>query len=583
MAVEATQGQEVLIKDAIVFLFAAGIVVPLFKALRLPAVVGFILAGVALGPQGLGALAERWPVLEFISVSEPAAAAPFAELGVLFLLFLLGLELSFERLWELRRAVFGAGGLQAGASATVIALIALALGEPVVAAITIGLALALSSTAIVMQLLQEQRRAATPVGRTALSVLLFQDILVAPILIFVGFVAMDSESSLARILGEALVQGLLAVLVIVLIGRFLLQRLFHLAAHTGGRDFLMALTLLTVVGAAVITASAGLSLALGAFMAGLLLGETEFKHQTEVDLEPFKGLLLGLFFLTVGMALDVPAVIELLPTVLAGLIIMLAVKFAITAVACRLFAGPRATAIETAGYLAPAGEFAFVILAAATAGNVVDARAATLVAAIAGLSMLLIPFTARAGGWVGKRFAEPVPAPRAELAMKSTDLTGHVIIAGFGRVGRTIADLLGAEGTGLIALDTDARRVLKEREDGWSVYLGDAARPEILHKAGVEHAALVIVTVDDAASAEAMVRAVRSVRGDVEILARARDADHAMRLNLAGANYVIPDAIEAGLQLAGRAMMAFGYAGETVRARLASERDTEYRRASEEA
>ena len=581
MAVESTHGSEVLIKDAIVFLFAAGIVVPLFKGLRLPAVVGFILAGIALGPQGLGGLSEQWPALEYITVSEPSAAALFAELGVLFLLFLLGLELSFQRLWELRRAVFGAGGLQAGLSAAVIALVAAAFGLDTFAAITVGLALALSSTAIVMQVLQEERRAATPVGRTALAVLLFQDILVAPILIFVSFVAMDSSQSIATIIGEALVQGLLAVLVIVLIGRFLLARVFHIAAQAGGRDFLMALTLLTVVGAAVITASAGLSLALGAFMAGLLLGETEFKHQTEVDLEPFKGLLLGLFFLTVGMSLDISAIGRLWPAVLAGLAGLLIAKFIIATLASRLFAGPMPMSIEAAAFLAPAGEFAFVILAAATAGGIVDSETATLASAIAGLSMLLIPFLARLGGIVGARMT---PAPDVDHAgdMDTSSLNGHIVVAGFGRVGHTIADLLTHEGAELVALEAEARRVLTGRADGWRVYLGDAARPEILHNAGLEHAAIFIVTVDNAASAELMVRTARQMRADIEILARAQDADHARRLREAGANFVIPDAIEAGLQLAGRALMEFGYAGETVRDRIAAEREGEYRKADQE-
>lgn len=580
MAVEGAHGNEVLIKDAIVFLFAAGIVVPLFRVLRLPAVVGFIFAGIALGPHGLGQFTEAWPALAFITISEPAAAAPFAELGVLFLLFLLGLELSFARLWELRRAVFGAGGLQAGLSAVAICGVALALGLDLIPAITIGLALALSSTAIVMQLLQETRRAATPVGRTALAVLLFQDILVAPILIFVGFVAAGGEASLLSLVGEALFEGLLAILAIVVLGRFVLARVFHLAAHAGGRDFLMALILLTVVGAAVITASAGLSLALGAFLAGILLGETEFKHQTEVDLEPFKGLLLGLFFLTVGMSLDLMVIADLWLEVLVGLALLISLKFTTGFIACRLFGGGTALAVETAGFLSAAGEFAFVILAAASAGSLIDTRTATLVAAIAGLSMVLTPALARLGGLIGLRFHVPEPTPSG-IQPDATGLDGHVIIAGFGRVGRTIGDLLKAEGADLMALDVDARRVLRAREGDWPVFLGDAAREEILHKAGLERAALLIVTVDNAASAEAMVHSARRLRGDLPILARAQDTDHAKRLAQAGASYVIPDAIEAGLQLAGRALRLFGYAGETVRDLLAHEREEEYRRAEE--
>ncbi|MEL6956020.1 MAG: cation:proton antiporter [Pseudomonadota bacterium] len=580
MAVDAAHGNEVLIKDAIVFLFAAGIVVPVFKALRVPAVVGFILAGLVLGPYGISQFAGQLPAIEYITISEPGAAALFAELGVLFLLFLLGLELSFGRLWELRRAVFGAGGLQAGLSALAITGAALFLGQPLLAAITIGLALALSSTAIVMQLLQENRRAATPVGRTALAVLLFQDILVAPILIFVGFVAAGGDRGLASIIGEALAQGLLAILAIVVIGRFVLSHVFHLAARAGGRDFLMALTLLTVVGAAVITASAGLSLALGAFLAGILLGETEFKHQTEVDLEPFKGLLLGLFFLTVGMSLDLMVIASLWQEVLIGLTGLLVVKFIISALACRLFAGPTHTSVETASFLAPAGEFAFVILAAASAGAIIDGETSTLIAAIAGLSMVLIPVLSRLGGIAGERL-EPAADALPSYELNASEKEGHVIIAGFGRVGRTIADLLRAEDADMIALDTDARRVLTQRSAGWNIYLGDASRREILEKSGLEGAALVIVTVDDATSAERMVQTLRGLRADLPILARAQDTDHAARLHEAGATFVIPDAIEAGLQLAGRALESFGYATETVRDLLAAEREGEYRKATE--
>ena len=289
------EGQELLIKDALVFLLAAGLVVPLLRALKLPAVVGFILAGLALGPSGFSAFSDRVPILEYVTISDHAAAAPFAELGVLFLLFLLGLELSFQKLWALKRTVFGAGTMQAVLSALVIGYGLTLIGLPPTEAVIIGLALALSSTAIVMQILVEQKRAARPVGRSALGVLLFQDILVAPILIFVGFTASRGESDLATVLLQASFNGFLALAIIFVIGRFLLRHLFRLAINAGGRDFLMAITLLTVVGASVITYNAGLSLALGAFLAGLLLGETEFKHQTEIDLEPFKGLLLGLF------------------------------------------------------------------------------------------------------------------------------------------------------------------------------------------------------------------------------------------------------------------------------------------------
>ena len=572
----AEPGHEILIKDAIVFLFAAGVVVPVFRYLKLPAVVGFMLSGIALGPYALGSLAHSHPFLEYFSISEPEAAAPFAELGVLFLLFLLGLEFSFEKLWGLRRAVFGAGGLQAAISALVIGLIAWQIGLPAEAAIICGLALALSSTAIVMQLLIEQKQAAQPVGRAALSVLLFQDILVAPILIFVGFVNIEAGTNLSTVLLEALVNGVIAIIVILVIGRFGLRRMFRLAAAAGGRDFLMALTLLTVVGAAAITATAGLSLALGAFLAGLLLGETEFKHQTEVDLEPFKGILLGLFFMTVGMSLNLPSILSQPWVILSGLGALLVLKLVIGFGALRLFAGPTPMSVEAAFLLAPAGEFAFVVIAAATAIGALAPEPAGLMAAIAGLSMLMIPVLGKIGNYLSDRLSGPEPVHTLEDDFSA--LEGHVIIAGFGRVGQAVARILAAEEAEIVALERSAFNVSHARNAGWRAYLGDAARPEILHSAGADGAMMFIVTVDDVTAAEAMVKAFHKLRPDAPIIARARDHEHAQRLMKAGAKEVIPDAIESGLQMAGRTLSEFGYNDETIRDRLAAERDEEYHR-----
>lgn len=572
----AEPGHEILIKDAVVFLFAAGVVVPVFRYLKLPAVVGFMLSGMALGPYALGQLAHQYHFLEYFSISEPEAAAPFAELGVLFLLFLLGLEFSFEKLWGLRRAVFGAGGLQAGISALAIGLIAWQVGLPAEAAIICGLALALSSTAIVMQLLIEQKQAAQPVGRAALAVLLFQDILVAPILIFVGFVNIEAGTNLTAVLLEALVNGVIAIVVIMIIGRFGLRRMFSLAAAAGGRDFLMALTLLTVVGAAAITATAGLSLALGAFLAGLLLGETEFKHQTEVDLEPFKGILLGLFFMTVGMGLDLPSILSQPWVILAGLAALLLLKLVIGFGALRLFAGTTPMSIEAAFLLAPAGEFAFVVIAAATAVGALAPEPGGMMAAIAGLSMLLIPILGKLGTFIADRLRAQEPAHTLEEDF--SDLEGHVIIAGFGRVGHAVARILAAEEAEVVALERSAVNVSRARNAGWRAYLGDAARPEILHSAGADGARLFVVTVDDVSAAEGMVRAFHKLRPEVPIIARARDHEHAQRLIDAGAKEVIPDAVESGLQMAGRTLHEFGYNDETIRDRLAAERDEEYHR-----
>ena len=572
-------GHDIWLNDAIVFLVAAGIVIPVLRLARVPPVLGFLLAGVALGPFGIGTLSGAFPLLAYFSIADPAAVRPFAELGVLFLLFLLGLEMSFQRLWALRRVVIGAGGLQAAASAAVIGVAAFAAGATLPAAIAVGLALALSSTAIVMQVLTDERRATQPVGRTALAVLLFQDLLVAPILILVGFLGRDTEAGLAAVLAEAALKGVLAVAVIFAVGRFLLKDAFRLAARAGGRDFLMGITLLTVIGGAVITAGAGLSLPLGAFLAGLLLGETEFKHQTEVDLEPFKGLLLGLFFMTVGMGLDLAGAWQHLPAVIGGLLALLLAKGLIAFAACRLFAGARPMSLEAAFLLAPAGEFAFVVIQTAGAAGVVDTQTATLVSVVAGLSMILAPLLARLGRQAASR--DERDDGTASPFEVGAGLAGHVVIAGYGRVGHTIARLLEAEDAEIVALERSAAVVAREREQGVLIYLGDASRPEILLRAGAAEARLFVVTVDDPADAERIVTGVRALRADAPILARARDSEHARRLTEAGASFVIPDAIEAGLQLAGRALGEYGYSGETIRTRIESEREAEYRRAND--
>lgn len=567
-----------LIKDLLVFLIAAGILVPTMRWLKIPNVIAFMLAGVALGPFALGHFAEQYPILTFFSITEPEAALPFAELGVLFLLFLLGVEFSFQRLWALRKVVLGAGATQTLLSAAVLAAAGWALGLDLAIAMVLGLAFALSSTAIVMQMMVEQKRAAQPVGQTSLGVLLFQDVMVAPILIFVGFVGIKSGANLGGVLLDALVRGLIAIAVIWALGQFVLGRVFLFATTIGGRDVLMALTLLTVVGAAAITYGAGLSVALGAFLAGLLVGETEFKHQTEVDLEPFKGLLLGIFFMTVGMGLDLPAIQEQLGPILAVMAGLIVVKVAIAYLACRVFAGGHRVGIETALLLAPAGEFAFIILTAAQSGNAISAETATFASAVAGLSMLLTPLLGQLGRRLAARAPEPVDAEGMELTDPS-EMENHVVLAGYGRVGHAVARILTGEEVEILVLDRDPDKVHQAREDGLKAYVGDAARPEILELTGLARAVQFIVTVDDTNRARDMVRCARGLHSDIEIFARAHDGDHATRLVEAGAGHVVPEAVESGLQMAGMSLECFGYDTETVRDLLARVRDEEYRQA----
>ncbi|WP_018146615.1 cation:proton antiporter domain-containing protein [Henriciella marina] len=577
------EGQDIFLKDMLVFLFAAGVIVPALRLIRVPAVAGFLVAGVVLGPYGLGTFEDIWAPVQFVTVGEPEAAEPFAELGILFLLFLIGLELSFTKLWRMKEAVFGAGVLQTTASATAIGAALWLFGMDPRAAAIIGLALALSSTAIVMQMLTSEHRATGPTGKTALGVLLFQDILVAPILILISFLSAESGGSILGDVFRALGEGLLALVVIIAIGRFAVRPVFRLAAEAGGRDFLMAVTLFTVIGAAVITASAGLSVALGAFLAGLLLGETEFRHQAEVDLDPFKGLLLGIFFMTVGMSVDLVVLVELAPLVLGGLAALIALKLVIAWTSTRLAGASRPAATEAAFLLAPAGEFAFVVMAAATSAGLLTTQQATPVTAIAGVSMLLIPVTSRLGQMLAKQTtSRPSEPPEPVSETDYTDRDGHVIVAGFGRVGRTIARVLAEANTDVVVIERDPTLVQQGRDSGWQISIGDAGRPEMLDAAGLAGASMIVITVDNATIAKRMVEAVRRKRPALPILVRARDPEHGRQLEAAGANHVIPDAIEAALQLSGRVLEEFGYAGETVRDLLAAEREEAYRTGTRE-
>ncbi|QNL18393.1 cation:proton antiporter [Hyphobacterium sp. CCMP332] len=564
---------EIWLKDVAVFLAAAGIAAPFFRAMKQSAVLAFLLAGVLLGPLGLGRLVESIPWLHFVTISNPHAVEPMAEAGILFLLFMLGLELSFGRLWALRKDVFGLGAFQVLLSAALIGGAVMFFGVEAGPASIIGLALALSSTAIVMQILIEERKAATPAGRTAFSVLLFQDIMVAPILILVGFLGIGGGSVLPAI-AQAVIGGGLAIAFIALMGRFAVRPAFRLAASAGGREMMLALTFLAVLVASAATAYAGLSLALGAFLAGLLLGETEFKTQIEIDLEPFKGLLIGLFFMTVGMGIDPLELIANWPVILGGAAALILGKSLLAYSGARLFGKPRHVGVQAAALLGPSGEFAFVIVGAAVTANVIGGQLAVLITAIAGLSMLVSPLFARAGSRLAGRLLPGDLGVGQNAPEESSD--GHVIIAGYGRVGRMLGELLLEENAEIIAIDSDPKRIAQCQKDGIRIFYGDAGRVETLMKAGLESASQIIVTVDNPDKAERVVKAVRSRRKDASITARATDRKHADRLIMAGASFVVHEVAEAALQLAVHALQDFGMSSDTARARIARAREEIY-------
>ncbi|MGA2492672.1 MAG: cation:proton antiporter [Roseiarcus sp.] len=558
-------------KEALLFLVTAGVVAPLFVRLRISRVLGYLLAGVALGPFGLGKLAERTPALAALALTNVEAIDRVAQFGVVVLLFTIGLGLPLERVKRLRRMVFEFGLGQMVACALPIGLVAYALGRTPSASTTIGAALAMSSTAIVIPVLAERKRLAAPVGRMTFAALLMQDLAVAPLLVLVAMLSGDHSGNIAVSVAIALAPAAAALAAVIVVGRLVLRPLFHSVALTRSPEFFMAACLLVVLGAALTAAASGLSMALGAFVAGLLLAETEFRREIEVTIEPFKGLLLGLFFVSVGAQLDL-SILAATPIVTIGVAVaLIAIKALIVFVLARLFKAPGRVAGEAALLLGPGGEFAFVMISAAVAGGVVDrADAAILLVAVA-LSMMAIPSLGRLGAALARRRARELD-PEALVAPPNED-AGRVIIVGYGRVGTLIGEMLDAHRIRFIAVDVDPNLTARERRAGKPVYYGDASREDFLRRCGLETARALVITLDKPDANEQVVVAARRLRPDVTIIARARDADHARTLYELGVSDAVPETIEASLQLSEATLVDIGVPMGLVIASIHEKRD----------
>ena len=545
-------------RDLLIFLVTAGIVVPLFSRIRMGTVLGFLLAGVLLGPGGLGALAEDVDWLRYIAFDTDERVAPFADLGVLFLLFTVGLDLSFGRLWAMRRIVLGAGLAQMILSTVAIAAVVTWFNVGTSAAAIIGIGLAFSSTAITLQLLIQGKRLGSDVGRTSFGILLMQDLMVVPGVILITVLAGDSALTVTEAVLRGVGLAVAAVAIIVVAGRFVLRPLFNLAAATRSREIVVAIALLIAIGSALATEAAGLSAALGAFLAGLLLATSEYRHQVEVDIEPFKGLLLGLFFMTVGMSVDLSLVWRELLTVATGVAGLLLVKAALAYAAARVIGVRHPTAFESALLLAGAGEFAFVLLTLARREGLLEAGDLSFATTIVAVSMLLTPLLAAAGQrWRARLARQDRDLVDGELG-DAGPLDGHVVIGGFGRVGETIARLLEATSTRYVAVDLDTRRVAAARADGRPVYYGDVGRKELVERIGGDKALGFVITSDAPVETDQTVAMLRAEWPDAKIFARAKDPAHAHRLLAMGATDVVPEAMEGSLQLAAHVLIGIG-------------------------
>jgi len=564
------------LREVVIFLVAAGIVVPLFHRLKVSPVLGYLIIGAIIGPFGLGLLANDLPWLAPAVISDLDGVRRLAELGVIFLLFMIGLELSLDRLWSLHRLVFGLGGLQVAITGAIVAAVVWWLGAPIEAAIVLGSCLALSSTAIVMELLIERRQLGTPLGRTAFAVLLLQDLAVVPILFIVSVFGNAADGNVWFDLFLALGKALAVIVGIFFVGRLVLRPLFRMVSHSRSAEMFMAASLLVVLGAAAISGASGLSMALGAFLAGLLLAETEFRHEIEVDIAPFKGLLLGLFFISVGMGIDYRLVGEFGPLLLAAVAGLFAVKTLVVVALTRLFGFPMHTAFEAGFLLGQAGEFAFVVVALARSLGVLPDALAQFVLIVVGLSMVATPFVASAIRRLAKMMEDRAThAAHAHHLPTLEGLEGHFVIAGFGRVGRTIAALCDAEEIPYIGLDMDSANVAEARGENLPVYFGDASRLPMLRRTHVETARALVITMDNAAGAEQVVRKARAEYPDLPIYARARNRTHATQLLRLGASDVVPENLESSLQLAGRVLAGTGCPEDVINRHIDTQREAE--------
>ncbi len=546
-AAEAVNHGGVDMMAVVVLLAAAVVAVPLFRKAGLGSVLGYLAAGLAIGPFGLGFFHDAQSIIHV------------AELGVVLFLFIIGLEMQPSRLWAMRGEIFGLGLLQVGLAIAVLVWVGILLGYPTAASFVAGTGFVLTSTAIVMQMLQERGEMGLPKGRRIVAILLLEDLAIVPLLALVAFLAPGgAEATLAdRLTGVAL--GLAAIAALVLAGRHLLDPMFRLLARFGAREVMTAAALLVVLGAAVLMQAGGLSMAMGAFLAGVLLSESSFRHQLEADVEPFRGLLLGLFFLGVGMALDLNIIAANWVVIVISVPAFMILKMAVIYSVARLLKADHREAIERTVLMAQGGEFAFVLYATATQFGILTSEWNANLTAIIIISMVLTPLMI---------ILHDRLLPKTEQSMDGVEaaenLSGSVLLIGFGRFGQIVSQPLLARGHSIAIIETSTEAIRDAEDFGFKVYYGDGARLDILHAAGAENAKAIVIAVNDAKAASTIAELVRHEFPLVLVLARSIDREHAIELVHAGVDYQMRETFESALTLGGRALFMLGDAPEAV-------------------
>ena len=553
----------------LILLASAVLVVVLARSLHLPPMLGYLLLGVAIGPHSL-----HW-----IPASEESGYAYLAEFGVVFLMFSIGLEFSLPKLFNMRRVVFGLGMGQVLLTVFAPTVGAWLLGFPWQVGFALGGALAMSSTAIVVKLLAERMQLESAHGREIIGVLLFQDLAVVPLLILIPALAQPAER-LAPVLALALAKAAVVLVVILFAGQKLMRGWFHIVARRRSHELFVLNVLLITLGLAWVTELAGLSLALGAFLAGMLISETEYRQQVEEDIKPFRDLLLGLFFITIGMQLNLSVVAARFGLVLLLFVLPLLFKFALIALLSRLFGSSPGNALRTALALTQAGEFGFVLLAQAGGVKLVDEALLQPVLAAMLLSMLCAPVLIHYSDKLVLRFVTSEWMLRS-LALHQIAVTGmkaakHVVLCGYGRTGQNLARFLEQEGIGYVALDLDPERVREAAAAGESVVYGDAGRREALVAAGLARASALVISFADTAAALKILQHAHAINPSLPVIVRTLDDADMDRLQAAGAAEVVPDAFESSLMLASHALVLMGVPLARVVQRVRKVRNTRY-------
>ncbi|WP_316369157.1 monovalent cation:proton antiporter-2 (CPA2) family protein [Candidatus Thiodiazotropha sp. CDECU1] len=554
----------------LILLGVAVITVTLFKRLHLPPILGYLIVGILVGPFGSGVIASNEET-QFL-----------AEFGVVFLLFAIGLEFSLPQMIAMKGAVFGLGGSQVLLTALIAGGIAWLLGLELAAAVITGAILALSSTAIVIKQLSEQVELNTGHGRVGVSILLFQDLAVIPLLVVIPILVSDAEQGLLIPLSWALFKASVVFAVIMAIGHWALRPLFHEIARARSAELFTLTVLLVSLAAAWLTHEAGLSLALGAFLAGMMLGETEYRHQIEADIRPFQDVLLGLFFVTVGMRVDLMSLLPQLHWVFIIAAALIAAKASIILLLVRQTKRSLATAFRSGLLLAQGGEFGFVLLDLSLQSSLIPGEAGQMLFAAIIISMAISPFLIRYNGKLTEKFCNLHPSDQdfvitQDLEHEAEGMDQHVIICGYGRIGQNLGRLLDHEGFPYVALDLDPTVVREAHEAGEPVHFGDATRHEIMHAAGIERAGVVVITIEDHATALQILHHIRKLIPELPVLVRTKDDTHLEELEAAGAAEVMPEAVEASLMMGGQLLLLLKVPGSRILKIMREIRENHYK------